>query len=445
MDGPSTSGDGDDTNSDIDVSGDGDGQVDIEGNFDVVDCGADATTTVSGTVYDPAGRLPLYNALVYVPVPGTELPPITEGVSCEKCAGREARALSAALSDSSGHFVLEDVPAGTNVPLVIEVGKWRRRVTLPEVKSCQDNALADPELTRLPRSSTEGNLPRIAMVTGHSDALECLLRKIGIDDTEFTTDSEDGRVHMYHGCIHKSSSEYGANQFSPELGGGSFSSAAATLYGNPENLDRYDMLILSCEGHSCDDEKAPFMETMKAYGDKGGRIFFDHMHFRWFVKSDHEWETIGEFDTGEDFPPNTAFSVDTSFPKGQALSEWLVAVEASEVPGQLVIAEAQRSAKSVNNPPAQRWVYNESAVQFMTVNTPIELAETAPEDQCGRLVHTDLHVSAASASNQNVPFPGGCDSGPLSPEEKTLAFILFDLSSCVQKEDAVPEPPVIVK
>jgi hypothetical protein len=81
----------------------------------------------------------------------------------------------------------------------------------------------------------------------------------------------------------------------------------------------------------------------------------------------------------------------------------------------------------------------------MTINTPVEVAETAPETQCGRLVHTDLHVSSTSTSIMTMPFPMGCDPGDLTPEEKALAFIIFDLSSCVQKIDETPVVPPIVQ
>ncbi len=38
--------------------------------------------------------------------------------------------------------------------------------------------------------------------------------------------------------------------------------------------------------------------------------------------------------------------------------------------------------------------------------------------------------------------PGGCAMHPLTPQEKALEFMIFDLSSCLIPIGAVPMPPV---
>src|SRR4051812_30943386 len=140
----------------------------------VVNCQAQgkASTTLSGVVNIPAGNLPLYNATVYVPN-GT-VGPLVSGASCDRCTDlNSGDPIVTTTTDASGRFTLKDVPVGSNIPLVIRLGKWRRQITIPTVAECTDNPL-EATATRLPRNQSEGDIPKIALTTGGFDAIECL-------------------------------------------------------------------------------------------------------------------------------------------------------------------------------------------------------------------------------------------------------------------------------
>src|SRR5450432_4023023 len=111
----------------------------------IVICKGGGTTTLSGTVYDPAGKNPLYDANVYIPLmPGDPLPPFSTGASCDSCgAAASLDALRATQTDANGQFVLADVPAGANIPVVVQMGKWRREIMLTSVTGCGNNVVAN--------------------------------------------------------------------------------------------------------------------------------------------------------------------------------------------------------------------------------------------------------------------------------------------------------------
>jgi hypothetical protein len=51
------------------------------------------------------------------------------------------------------------------------------------------------------------------------------------------------------------------------------------------------------------------------------------------------------------------------------------------------------------------------------------------EMRCGKVVFSDMHVAGDSFSSGM--FPSGCSVSPLNPQEKALAFMFFDIASCV--------------
>jgi hypothetical protein len=397
-------------------------------------CAGGGTTSISGVIKDPAGKVPLYNILVYVP--NAPVAPITTGASCDRCGNVSGDPLVSAITDAAGKFKLDNVPVGKDIPLVIQVGKWRRQITIPAVAECADTPL-DATLSRLPRNKAEGDLPQMALASGQADPFECLLTKMGIDLAEFTTDSGAGRVHFFK--------ENGVdmNPAAP---------AASTLYNDVAKMKKYDIVFLPCEGTERD--KSPAADqNLVDYTAVGGRVFTTHYSYAWLFKGAAPFPATGVWgpeqpDKYSSTVPQTA-TINQGFPKGAAFAQWLVNVNASTTLGQLGLFEARHDLNSAPDPPSTTWMtvndmptVDPKATMHITFNTPTDVAEAA---QCGRVVYSDFHVSAAAKTMGDNPFPASCRTGDLSAQEKALEFMLFDLSSCIQSDKAPPTPPAVVK
>ncbi|MEO8185331.1 MAG: carboxypeptidase-like regulatory domain-containing protein, partial [Deltaproteobacteria bacterium] len=277
-----------------------------------VTCPGGGTTSVSGTVYIPSGQLPLYNAMVYVP--DADLRPFTPGASCScEITGDP---IATALTDSKGHFVLPNVPVGVNIPLVIQVGDWRRELNIGTVEACTDNPVADKTL-RLPSRQSQGDIPKIAVATGRLDALECLIRKLGVDESEFTGERGGGRVTLFAG-------EGGTARYATLNEGEAFPPAQA-LWNDLESLARYDVVLMSCDGDrdNVENKSERSFEAMYDYLNQGGRVFGSHYQGVWLERGPAPLPALAEFENQADLGDVSA-QVVTTFPKGQALSEWLV-------------------------------------------------------------------------------------------------------------------------
>jgi hypothetical protein len=416
--------------------------------FTQPECSEGATTTITGSVYVPSGEMPLYNAMVYVPRVGLE--PMPQGASCNCAVSGEP--IVATITDANGRFVLENAPVGVDIPLVIQVGKWRREFNIGAVGSCTENAVPEGTL-KLPANQSQGDMPMIAVSTGAQDALECLLRKLGIDDSEFTNPEMGGRVNLLNGYG-------GATRYADALGGWSFW-ASEDVWGDVEKLKRYDLLLLSCEGDGdyTGNKSEAALQAMFDYANEGGRIFASHYHSVWFQRGPQPFPQIASFlPPGEDADlGDVSADVVTEFPKGEALGEWLTNVQGWDDGGQLAIDAAQHAIGSENPEYAQRWIVTEEptpSVQYISANTPLGADES---DQCGRVVLSDIHVSGdlqvdrttrpyrplTDISTGDYPFPTGCVTTELSPQEKVLAFMLFDISACVIPDSQAPTFPSI--
>jgi hypothetical protein len=411
-------------------------------------CAAGSNTTITGKVYDPAGKMPLYNVVVYVP--NGEVPAFTDGASCDRCGASITNPVTSAVTDETGTFVLRGAPATTNVPLVMQVGKWRRQIVVPNVAPCVDTPLTDPNLTRLPRNKAEGDIPRIAIQAGGADAMECLPRRLGIEDAEFTTNAGDGRIHLYT-ATDNPPGDLSVKAFAPTLNGGAMLPHGQTLWQDLPTLMKYDIVILSCEGQSFAMEKPmAARQAMYDYASQGGRVFASHWHHVWFSDGPPPLPTTGTWASrGNPADAATAMpaTINQTFPKGEALAKWLVNVGASTVQGTLNVVGPRDNINAVNPMTSREWITLENpneqpphVVEYMSFNTPIGVPEA---EACGRVVYTGLHVSNSVEDRTVQPpgHPGVCENTELSAQEKAVAFMLFDLSACIQNDDLPPKPP----
>ena len=449
-----------------------------------VSCAAGATT-ISGKVYDPAMKNPLYNVAAYVP--SRALEPLPRGVptgadACLCSALYKAGAVVSTSTDVDGSFTLTNAPVGSDVPLVLQIGKWRRVVHIA-VNQCQDNAQPDKSLAlpgTVPAGDSDDNMPDIAVSTGSADTLECLMLRIGLPASEYVAGSAaTGHVHLFAG---------GDPQGTP--GGPSGTPEMPGLMGAPESdqnlwdsqphMMPYDITLLSCEGGEAYNARPDVLEQ---YLNAGGRVFASHYHYSWFSGSlsamgantysapatwGNNLATWSANGGGAGAPMQLVNGVvdqtlngnNQPFPKGVALFKWLGLLGALGVngarPNDLPIFQPRYNANVLPaNRVSQPWITTAANgggdTMYFSFDTPVDAppaADGGPPSYCGRAVFSDLHVAATSGNGvvtmtQDTPSPpAGCSNVDLSAQEKALEFMLFDLSSCVIP-DQIPPPPVI--
>ncbi len=373
------------------------------------------TTSISGKVV--AGTLPqygtpdpVYNALVYVP--NAKVQAFPAGVTCSQCGGEvSGDPLVETQTAADGTFTLLNVPVGTNIPLVIQLGRWRRQITIPAVAPCTNTALTADQ-TRLPRNKSEGDIPLTAIATGSADALECVLLKMGVDQAEFTIPGGGGRVNMYV----SNGADDGPN-----------TPAAEDLWSSPTTLATYDQILLPCEGQPID-KAAGDQQNLINYTSAGGRVFTTHYGYTWLYNDAPFSQTANWA------PSTTAFTsqagtIDTSTKTGTEFATWLGDVGALSAPDQITLEATRFDVTSVNAP-SEQFIYVPSPQQTLQFDffTPVGSPTT---QQCGRVTYSDFHVIDQTPTTQTLTFPAECTTTPMTAQEKALEFMLFNLASCV--------------
>jgi hypothetical protein len=388
---------------------------------------------VSGVVYAPNGTDPLPNVTVYVPNDTVQAFPA--GVSCPISGSPPSGSpLVGTVTDVNGKFTLVDMPVGANIPLVIVSGRWRRQLVIPGTTACTNTALP-PTFSVMPQNQSQGDIPKIAIATGSVDQVECVLRKVGINDSEFTDPTGTGRINFYTGSAVSGSAIDSKTPTQASLMGGD------NLNDSP--LSQYDVLMLPCQSTADNNVDSDSKGTGKAtsilgqqelanfiaFANAGGRVYSSHYSYAWMYQNP-PFNGVANWTVNQGSYADGPATVNTSFTAGQTLATWLQDVGASTTLGQMPINTLKHDLNGVIAP-TQSWLtLNDAAagnpVMQFVFDTPIAPAGQTV-NQCGRVLYNEYHVEGGSSSPAKY-FPTECSAVAMTPQEKLLEYMLFELT-----------------
>ena len=384
-----------------------------------VSCPKGQTTSITGTIYAPNDLDPLPNVLVYVP--NAAVDPFIPGVSCPVVGQPPSGSPIAGVTTAfDGSFSIPNMPVGQNIPLVIQTGRWRRQVVIPMTTACTDTMFS----TRMPRNQTEGDIPKIAVATGSADSVECVLRKVGLDDSEFTDATGTGRVNLYAG-----SGSPGA------IASSTSTLTEADLMNTSAALNAYDVLMLPCEGGAFASAKnSQEYQNLLGFANVGGRVYASHYSYQWLYANGPfatvvNWSSTTARGQSTTIGSDTAYqsaTVDTSFSEGRTLAQWLQFVKASTTLGQISVQVVRKDIDSLVKPTQSYLALNSSGEALQSVwDTPVG----ATANQCGRVLFNEYHVENPTITSTGKTFPAECPATPMNAQEKLLEFSLFALTA----------------
>ncbi len=379
-----------------------------------VSCPGTQTTTITGYIYAPNGTDPLPNVTVYIP--NAPVDPFPAGVTCAvPGAPPLGSPIVGTTTGVDGKFILTNVPVGASIPIVAVTGKWRVQAVIPMTTACTDTAFS----MNMPKNHTQGDIPKFAIATGSVDQVECVLLKVGIDQSEFTNPGGTGRINLFHGDGSSSSGGVVIDTSTPK---------ESVLMGanDPSNavLSQYDVLMLPCEGGNFT-RSAQQLANLISFANAGGRVYASHYAYAWMYNNP-PFSTVASWTGSSQTLADGLATVDTTFSEGQTLATWLQEVGATTTKGQMQVYTTRRDFNAVVKP-TQSWLTLNAAVnptmQFV-FDTPVGQSS----GQCGRVLFNEYHVENGS-SNGTENFPSECSiNAPMTPQEKLLEFSLFELT-----------------
>jgi hypothetical protein len=370
-------------------------------------CPGGGDTTLTGRVTFPNGTLPVANAQVFVPSGPPESVAATG--ECGECL--DSSLLAAYVETAAdGSFTLSGVPAGEQF-LVVRKGKFQRVVSV-HVEACETRAVNEAD-TRLPRNDTEGEVPRIAVITGQYDHMERVLSRLGLDASAVT--QLDGGAEAGEG------------------------EAARAFLRDGSRLAEYDIVFVNC-GNELTDYMAVesgIRDAVRSFLSGGGRLFVTDWAYDLieavgpaYIDFNGSGAGLGTAPEAFDHAQNgdDVAAVSGTVHDG-AMSEWLgvtgslTGADTVEIRG--LVGGAGWAVMDETSDRTKVWVsanvswYDEDAG---TDGSGVRPLTVTFEAGCGRALFTSYHTVDET-------------TGPeLTAQEKILAYLILEIGTCIENE-----------
>ncbi len=391
---------------------------------------------VSGTVFAPNGEDPVPGAVVYLTRTAPSAQPM--GVACDNC-DLPGNLLGYAVSNIQGRFLIpHGIDGGGTVFLVVQKGRFRR-VTMITGNGCNPVA-AVPAATTLPGARAQGELPRILVAAGSTMAQETrpaamdwsyddisrVIRRIGI--TEFDT-AAPCRTATVATDVTTAACEFG------------------NILADAGRLAQYNVIFAPCGslGFSKSwqvlgtNANSRIATNVREWLQRGGRLYASDTAYGLLARSA---PSVATFAGGMTLSSNSRdpanIGMGASPPMGATyqanivdpnLRTWLTdrGVAAGTVPltgfiSPWVAVDSVPMTTRVVVDGEVNWFTGMAGGSMPAGRRPLSISADIKENNgCGRVLFSSYEVDNRAAM----------DMTPLSPQERILEYLLFELGGCI--------------
>ena len=372
-------------------------------------------------------------------MPLQDVVPLPTGASCDLCS-RTPASVSSATTSFDGSFRLSGLPAGS-FPLVAQLGHFQRVLTITATPCVVNPLPADPGTQnlgiRLPRKTAElspqDTVPRIAVASGDFDQIECVLKRMGIDEIDLYNGRNAGATNP------------------PSI------AELSTLLTNQAKLLSYNILVMNCTQNQFQNTLATpgVKANIEKFVASGGRLYATDWAYDMIEQVPQfapylcfEPQAVGgapmcqaASEPTQDADTMTAYSGKSSV-QDPELAKWLAqfpgtidAQQKVEVDFSYVVI-AQTATSATN--PVKVWVDGQ-ARNFGTRPQTV----TFDYNQCGRIHYSTYNTEPNGAVDDAARWPNNCKPA-FSPRNDCLSIWSSTSPRAFRSSASVAAPPPLI-